>query len=81
MHAIPRGQCRQMLPNLWLGGLRALAAAILCVYALGAVGSPPPAQAADFSDGELRLSLDTTLSHGLTFRIQDPQDDLSAITP
>jgi hypothetical protein len=64
-----------MLPNLWLGGLRALAAAILCVYALGAVGSPPPARAADFSDGELRLSLDTTLSHGLTFRIQE-QDDL-----
>ena len=75
MHAIQRGRCRQMLPNLWLGGLRALAAAILCVYALGAVGSPPPARAADFSDGELRLSLDTTLSHGLTFRIQE-QDDL-----
>ena len=77
MHAIPRGRCRQMLPNLWLGGLRALAAAILCVYALGAVGSPPPAQAADFSDGELRLSLDTTLSHGLTFRLQE-RDDLLA---
>ena len=75
MHAIPRGRCRQMLPNLWLGGFRALVAAILCVYALGAVGSPPPAQAVDFSDGDLRLTLDTTLSHGLTFRIQD-QDDL-----
>ena len=75
MHTIPRGRCRQMLPNLWLGGLRALAAAILCVYALGAVGSPPPAQAIDLSDGDLRLTLDTTLSHGLTFRIQD-QDDL-----
>ena len=77
MHAIQRGRCRQMLPNLWLGGLRALAAAILCVYALGAVGSPPPARAADFSDGELRLSLDTTLSHGLTFRLQE-RDDLLA---
>ena len=75
MHAIPRGRCRQMLPNPWLGGLRALAAAILCVYALGVVQSPPPAQAIDLSDGELQLSLDTTLSHGLTFRIQD-QDDL-----
>ena len=77
MHAIPRGRCRQMLPNLRLGGLRALAAAILCVYALGAVGSPPPAQAIDLSDGDLRLTLDTTLSHGLTFRIQD-RDDLLA---
>ena len=75
MHAIPRGRCRQMLPNPWLGGLRALAAAILCVYALGVVQSPPPAQAIDLSDGELQLSLDTTLSHGLTFRIQE-QDDL-----
>ena len=77
MHAIPRGGCRQMLPNLWLGGLRALAVATLCVYALGAVGSPPPAQAIDLSDGDLRLTLDTTLSHGLTFRIQD-RDDLLA---
>ena len=77
MHAIPRGGCRQMLPNLWLGGLRALAVATLCVYALGAAGSPPPAQAIDLSDGDLRLTLDTTLSHGLTFRIQD-RDDLLA---
>jgi len=66
-----------MLPNLRLGGLRALAAAILCVYALGAVGSPPPAQAIDLSDGDLRLTLDTTLSHGLTFRVQG-RDDLLA---
>ena len=77
MHAIPRGRGRQMLPNLRLGGLRALAAAILCVYALGAVGSPPPAQAIDLSDGDLRLTLDTTLSHGLTFRVED-RDDLLA---
>ena len=75
MHAIPRGRGRQMLPNLWLGSLRALAAAILCVYALGAVGSPPPAQAIDLSDGDLRLTLDTTLSHGLTFRVEE-RDDL-----
>ena len=77
MHAIPRGRGRQMQPNLWLGGLRALAAAILCVYALGAVGSLPPAQAIDLSDGDLRLTLDTTLSHGLTFRVEE-RDDLLA---
>ena len=77
MHPIPRGRCRQMLPNLWLGGLRALAVATLCVYALGAVGSLPPAQAIDLSDGELRLTLDTTLSHGLTFRVEE-RDDLLA---
>jgi len=80
MHTTPRGRCRQMLPSLWLGGLRALAAALLCACALGAAGSPPPAQAADFSDGELRLSLDTTLSHGLTFRVQEQKDILSHYT-
>ena len=77
MHPIPRGRCRQMLPNLRLGDLRALAVAILCVYALGVAGSPPPAQAIDLSDGDLRLTLDTTLSHGLTFRVED-RDDLLA---
>ena len=77
MHAIPGGRCRQTLPNPRLGGLRALAAAILCVYALGAIGSPPPAQAIDLSDGDMRLTLDTTLSHGLTFRVEE-RDDLLA---
>ena len=77
MHPIPRGRCRQMLPNLRLAGLRALAVATLCLYALGVAGSPPPAQAIDLSDGDLRLTLDTTLSHGLTFRVED-RDDLLA---
>ena len=80
MHPIPRGRCRQMLPNLWLGGLRALAVATLCVYALGAVGSPPPAQAIDLSDGDLRLTLDTTLSHGLTFRVEEPHENIGHYT-
>ena len=74
MFTIPSGRCRQLLPNLWLGGLRALAVATLCVYALTVVGTAPPAQAVDFSDGDLRLSLDTTLSHGLTFRVEDQAD-------
>ena len=78
MHAIPRGHRRQTLPNLWRGGLRALAAAILCAYAFGAIGSPPPAQAIDLSDGEMRLSLDTTLSHGLTFRMRQADDLLAS---
>ena len=79
MYAQQRGRCRQMLPNPWLGGLRALAAAILCVYALGAVGSPPPARAADFSDGEMQLSLDTSLSYGLSYRVSDFDENLPGI--
>ena len=74
MFTIPSGRCRKLQPNLWLGGLRALAAATLCVYALTVVGPAPPAQAVDLSDGDMRLSLDTTLSHGLIFRVEDQAD-------
>ena len=75
MFTIPSGRCRQQLPNLWSGGLRALTVATLCIYALTVTATAPPAQALDLGDGDLRLSLDTTLSHGLMFRIAD-QDDL-----
>ena len=75
MYIIWRDRCRQMLPNLLPGGLRALAGATLCLYAFGAVGLTSPSLAAELGHGELYLSLDTTLSHGLTFRIQE-QDDL-----
>lgn len=75
MFTIPSGRCRQQLPNLWSGGLRALTVATLCIYALTVTATAPPAQALDLSSGDLRLSLDTTLSHGLMFRIAD-QDDL-----
>ena len=75
MFTIPSGRCRQLLPNLWLGGLRAMAVAALSLCALIAIGTAPPAQAVDLSDGDLRLTLDTTLSHGVTFRVED-QDDL-----
>ena len=79
MHAIPRGHRRQTLPNLWRGGLRALAAAVLCAYAFGAIGSPPPAQAIDLSDGEMRLSLDTSLSYGLAFRVSGLDESLLGV--
>ena len=75
MYIIWRDRCRQMLPNLLPGGLRALAGATLCLYAFGAAGLTSPSLAAELGHGELHLSLDTTLSHGLTFRIQE-QDDL-----
>ena len=80
MFTLFSGRCRQLLPNLWLGGLRALAVATLFVYALTVVGTAPPAQAVDFSDGDLRLSLDTTLSHGLTFRVEEPHENIGHYT-
>ncbi len=36
-----------------------------------------PASAIEFDDGELWGSVDTTLSHGLTFRVQKPDEDLA----
>ena len=80
MFTLFSGRCRQLLPNLWLGGLRALAVATLFVYALTVVGTAPPAQAVDFSDGDMRLSLDTTLSHGLTFRVEEPHENIGHYT-
>ena len=80
MSTIPSGRCRQQLSNPRLGGLRALAAATLCAFALTVAGAAPSAQAADFSDGDMRLSLDTTLSHGLTFRVEEPHDDIGHYT-
>ena len=75
MFTTPSGRCRQQLPNPWPGGLRALAVATLCACALFVIATAPPAQAVDLSRDDLRLSLDTTLSHGLTFRVAD-QDEV-----
>ena len=72
-----RSRRRPVLPKPSVGGLHSLAAAILCVCALVVIGTVPFAHAVDFSDRHLRLSLDTTLSHGLTFRVED-QDDILA---
>lgn len=79
MYARQRGRYRQIRSNPWLGGLRALVAAVLCIYALGTIGGPPPARAADFSDGEMQLSLDTSLSYGLSFRVSERDDDLTSL--
>ncbi len=37
-----------------------------------------PVQAADFSSGEIQGSLDTTLSHGVSFRVEKPDEALVA---
>ena len=39
-----------------------------------------PAQAIEFGDGELQGSLDTTISHGLTFRVQKRNSTLASDT-
>ena len=48
------------------------------VLALGGVLHALPTQAVEFGSGELQGSFDTTLSHGLTFRVADRDQDLVA---
>ena len=56
-------------------GSIALAASAL---ALGGLLHALPAQAIEFGDGELQGSLDTTISHGVTFRVAKRDPELSA---
>ena len=58
----PRGPIALAVSALALGGL---------LHAL-------PAQAIEFGDGELQGSLDTTISHGVTFRVAKRDPELSA---
>ena len=48
--------------------------------ALGGLLHALPAQAIEFGDGELQGSLDTTISHGLTFRVEERNDELASDT-
>ncbi len=50
--------------------------AAFCAFALGAVLYAPPAAAAELGDDEFQVRIDTTLSHGLSFRIEDRSDRL-----
>ena len=45
--------------------------------ALGGLLHAPPASAVEFGDGEFRGSLDTTISHGMTFRVEDRDGELA----
>ena len=47
--------------------------------ALGWLLCTSPAQALEFGDGAVRGSLDTTLSHGMTFRVADRDESLIGI--
>ena len=47
--------------------------------ALAAAGLLPAALAADFSQGDTRVSLDTTVTHGMAFRIGQRNDNLIGV--
>ena len=48
--------------------------------ALGGLLCGPPVQAIEFGDGEFQGSLDTTMSHGLTFRVERRNPELAGKT-
>lgn len=47
--------------------------AALGACALAAAAWAPPAAAAEFDSGDARIGLDTTISHGISWRLKDPQ--------
>ncbi len=49
----------------------------LGAVAIGGILQVLPASAIEFDEGELWGSIDTTLSHGLTFRVQKRNDELA----
>ncbi len=66
------GYCRQ-----YLNGSIVLVASALT---LGGLLHVLPAQAIEFGDGEFKGSLDTTISHGMTFRVEGRDGTLAADT-
>lgn len=71
--ATPRPGYRRRHVN----GPVALAASVL---ALGGLLYALPAPAIEFGEGEFRGSVDTTISHGVTFRVEDRNSELAADT-
>ena len=59
--------------------VRASTALTTSALALGWLLCSLPAQAIEISQGELQGSLDTTISYGLTFRVQKRDDELTGI--
>ena len=64
----------KVLPNFIRGSNRLTAG----VVALGGLLHVLPAPAIEFGDGEFQGSLDTTISHGMTFRVEKRNSGLAA---
>ena len=69
--AIPASRCLRRRAKGWL----VLAAAVL---AAGGLLHAPPAPAVEFGEGAFRGSLDTTISQGVTFRVEERDGELAA---
>ena len=67
-----------LLPETLPRPIRGSIALAASAVALGGILHALPAQAVDFSAGELEGSFDTTLSHGMTFRVGKRDENLVA---
>ena len=67
-----------LLPEILPRPIRGSIALAASAVALGGILHALPAQAVDFSAGELEGSFDTTLSHGMTFRVGKRDENLVA---
>ena len=77
---LPRSRCATSgsgYRRRYLNGSIALVASALT---LGGLLHVLPAQAIEFGDGEFKGSLDTTISHGMTFRVEGRDGTLAADT-
>ena len=66
------------LPGILSVSIRGTVRLSASALALGGLLHALPAQAIEISQGELQGSIDTTLSHGLTFRVGERDSDLVA---
>ena len=66
------------LPGILFVSIRGAIRLSAGAFVLGGLLHALPAQAVEFGQGEFRGSLDTTLSHGLTFRAGKRDDALAA---
>ena len=68
-----------LVPGILSASIRGAIRLSAGALALGGLLHALPGQAIEFGDGEFRGSLDTTLSHGLTFRVGKRDDELTGI--
>ena len=64
-------------PDILLRPVRSSSRLTASALALGGLLYGLPAQGIEFGDGEVRGSLDTTISHGLTFRVERRNPELT----
>ena len=77
---LPRSRCATSRSGYCRQYLNRSIALVASALTLGGLLHVLPAQAIEFGDGEFKGSLDTTISHGMTFRVEGRDGTLAADT-